>query len=224
MKYRFYFCLFILLLIILGVSCKKRNECETVPEVPKDYLDYWFFPVGSFWVYQLEDSLAVIDTLTVTYVDIYIPEPHELVDDAPSDYYVACRKHHRIFLKHSNPIFNNGGGESGEERYWSTPLTKDINDYQLLNHYCCNPAGGRGLIRYPFVLDSKSINVPGHRGGAHFVDTNSVVTPLQTFNNIIHIISPDQNQRQYFLSKNVGLVKTIYSDSTEWVLIDYQLK
>ena len=141
MKYRSYFCLFILLLIILGISCKKSNDCETVPEVPKDYLDYWFFPVGSFWVYQLEDSLTVIDTLTVTYVDIYIPEPHELVDDAGSDYFVACRKHHRITLKHSNPIFD-GGGLLGEERYLSVIMTDDINDYQLAGSYCCNPAGG----------------------------------------------------------------------------------
>jgi len=159
---------------------------------------------------------------------MYIPEPHELVDDAGSEYFVACREHHSINLKHSNPIFNNAVGESGVERYLSVIMTEDINDYQLAGSYCCNPAGGGSVIQYPFTLGSKTID-GYYPGGAHFVDTNSVVTPLQTFNNIIHIIEPKPYNypygRHYYFSKNVGLVKTIYQpDSTIWLLINYQIK
>jgi len=224
MKYGFYFCLFILLLIILGISCKKRNECETVPEVPKDYLDYWFFPVGSFWVYQLEDSSSAIDTLTVTYVEVSI-SPKDMIDDGKDyigGYRVACRKHHSIALTHSSLLFSSSNTGQGTEIYFSTIQSEDINDYYLNGSDGCGPEYVflRKLVHFPFSVGEQ---IPD---GAHFIDTNAVVTPLQTFNNVIHIIEPHGKpyKKHYYFSKKVGLVKTICPDSTVWILINYQIK
>ena len=59
-------------LAMILVACPKKNkcnpDCDTVVDAPKEFLDYWFFNTGSYWVYKLADTSAtILDTVKITF-------------------------------------------------------------------------------------------------------------------------------------------------------------
>lgn len=211
-----YILIFLYFIILQACGKNDRDECSIIQKAPNDYLDYWFFKEGSFWVYQLIDSAKTIDTVKVirVWIETSTPRMVDLAEENTYDHFVACKEHNNLSIQHSNQQYFTPGGASNES-YLTTIYAKDENSYYLGNNFCCKNTGSGFLIKYPFVLEDEITN------GGHFVDTNSVTTPMQTFNNVIHIFGPAN--RHYFFSKGIGLVKTIYPDSTEWELITYEL-
>lgn len=107
----------LLFLSLTIFSCKEDPpvSCKSVLEAPKEYLDYWYFQEGSWWVYQLEGSNpAIYDTVIVIYNKAEYPDPY----DNSWGLYRTCLMHYQITLQHSNKIYfpsftgtGNGGSE-----------------------------------------------------------------------------------------------------------------
>lgn len=213
MKYGFYFCLFILLLIILSISCKK-HECGEISYLPQDFLDYWYFPEGSYWVYQLKDS-----TLTDTFI---VKRSVEVVveDDDP----IVCRRDYSSTISNKDSAINDK--YSGFFFQSSSGLSSGNNNKYSLS------LGGTFIfsasVIYPFVIgDTLENNL------SYYIlkDKNTIITPSGTFNDLIHLIymkklccGLTEVGSEIWLARNAGFVKYISKNRDEWELINYQIK
>jgi hypothetical protein len=91
-----------LLSLTLLLACKEDEplqKCESVEEAPQDFLDYWFFPEGSYYVYKLRGEerhdTMVVDHITDEY---YQPYDHH----SPT---FPCTRLYTLTGKHSDPFF-----------------------------------------------------------------------------------------------------------------------
>ena len=63
--------LYTFVILILLFNCDRKQTVEPTEseiiqtEIEKGFLEYWFFPKGSYWVYQL-NGWEVFDTVRVT--------------------------------------------------------------------------------------------------------------------------------------------------------------
>ena len=87
--------------LLLMFSCKNK-KCENVPDLPKEYTDYWLFEEGSWWVYQLESDSTVYDTATLSEVKESVSTYNEVNN---GNAHIACRKEYKYTIKHSNDMF-----------------------------------------------------------------------------------------------------------------------
>ena len=226
MNYWRFFLLGIFTISMSFSSCKKDNipdECASVLEAPKEYLDYWYFPSGSWWVYKLKDSLpAVYDTVKVTLANSTYFTPNEPDRGGAR----SCLRMYNARYEHSNATYFPGGIKPGYEIYNSLQDGATSKWYIQQESYIFSLHSPDIFFVYPFLINE---TLPG---GAKIVDTNQVTTPLSTFNNIVHIIPDfgntiDSTSRDYvkhfYYSSNIGLVKIIYTNNKTWELINYNI-
>lgn len=201
----------------LGSSCKKEpSDCKTVISAPKEFLNYWHFPVGSWWVYQLKDSSPrVYDTIRVT--------------SQTSEYGAmtgqrACLMRYNSVYYHSNKIYfpyDSRNLEPGFEVFFSQQ-EETTNEWYLQWGFNSGRSSIGTFFKYPFQLNEQ-VSV-----GRSIIDTLQVITPNFNFFNSVHIsVSdlPDTAKKSHiFITKNVGISKLIYSNDETWELINYSIK
>jgi hypothetical protein len=197
----------ILLFMIVGIVFQ-QSGCDTTPIDPhpgytdtlfqsQDFLDYWYFNEGSWWVYKRTDTSAdVFDTAIVTKTSKkYIFSKY---------YFPYCVEKYYMHVFHTsvdivsdglNIIYesysenrldvNNGGGEFGYFHIFWWPIEFDT-------------------IGYTAQLDSIAIKVN-----------------QQHFKHCVHI---KQYMGEFWLSRFHGLIKIQHNDGNSWELVDYYLK
>ena len=88
---------FIFLLIL---SCTKKDAEPEIEEgiiqteIEKGFLEYWFFPKGSYWVYQL-NGWEVFDT-------VYVKGTYEGYEADPYPFYQEAGNIYQVSTEHSN--------------------------------------------------------------------------------------------------------------------------
>jgi hypothetical protein len=219
--------LFFILIITACVSCKKtppQQEPCVLREAPKDFLAYWYFPSESRWVYKLDTSVDIFDTLS------NVSSLSEEIYGAP-DGPGHCRYVYRSIIYHSNtayfPHYDAPRQPLGYELLRADDDIK-TNGWRLSQYSesaVIYPA--RSLFEYPFQPGSE---IEGNK----LQSIDSFSTPLGTFDSTLHITSfMEQNTlpgpsykhfKEMHIAKNVGLIEIKYTNGEIWKLVDYEIK
>ncbi len=211
MKNYFYF-LIIVSLFCLSSNCKedKFKKCKDVLNAPQEYLDYWFFKEGTWWVYQLKDTTGIYDTVRVVYYDAY----YEEYDDGN----IPCKMFYNITYENT---FYEG------KLYWYSSSLINPNKW-LINESSASTmfifSLGEQVFFYPFSVGEIFLFDTNRT----IADTNFLVTPVDTFYNTVHIIReiPIDTPifiNEYYITKNIGITKYIFTNNKTWELINFNI-
>ena len=217
MKLTKYIVLISAFLFVVNIfSCKDRNESDC--HAPQEFLDYWFFPEGSWWVYTINDT--IIDSLT--------NRNYITTDNEDSD---PCDKHYSSYFTHYTS--DSLQYYIGEHSYfsfnlgidnWILQLRSGNNNYWGIGTFYKHNAEIGDIIK-SFTGKNDSFFMIVH-------DTNSIITQAGEFNQTIHIKKfwyyhtkevPGFAITDIWLTKNVGITKLRYYDSTEIELLRYHI-
>ncbi|HEX8329555.1 MAG TPA: hypothetical protein VF629_18605 [Hymenobacter sp.] len=219
----------LLLATALGACKKQPAECPQLTRAAQAFLDYWYFPEGSSWVYQLKGSRpAVYDTMRV----IGASESH-LTDPSGGDPRTPCVQSYSAAITHSNRTYFPGPRSSdprrlGTEYLASSPLFHGedwVMEHSLDVQTLYPPEVG---FAYPVRLAQKIFN------RLTFVDTAAVTVPAGTFRQSVHGV-PDYGSRvdstqggnwirHLYRSRYVGITKVIYTNNQTWELVTFTIK
>lgn len=192
--------LILLSILMLSLSCKKK--CETINEAPEDFLNYWFFPNNSWWVYQRMDTTAVIyDTAFATKYE------ERLVGDTKCMWHYRIQRYHTYADEFDQWISD---GTYGSKRFLKIVLTKNATTFNF-------------DIIYPFELGDDPIGIIDYT----ISEISILNTPAGNFESILHLdINIDRKsiKTDLFLAPEVGVIKTIEPDSSVWELVDYHIE
>ena len=215
------------LLLALGLSaCKKQTvvgECAQVVRAPQAFLDYWFFPEGSYWVYQQRGSSpAVLDTVRAAPPQTRVFKPGQATYGLPT-----CVAIYEAHFGHSNRTFFRGysdlnqfrGSESifcqGNDNGWGIRQSNTAgNTYStgLILTYPLPAPGGMLSATGPTLLDTLPVRVPAgqFRGSLHFATSFRDSTE----GNFV---------RRYQLTRGVGFTRKVYTGIGTWELVAYKI-
>jgi hypothetical protein len=190
--------------IVSFFSCKKK--CDSIDELPHEFLDYWYFNQGSWWVFQLKDSTNIYDTVTVSKDELFT---NGVNNDGG---YLSCTEYITYFFRHSNPIFSNYIYVGYYDQYYSRVNGNRKNYYLDFSNLKTNSS-------VSFLYYDKDKGFTCDYGTCY--DIQSVQTPQDTFNETLHYKLNDSTQ--FYFAKNIGLVKRITIDKKTWELINYNV-
>jgi len=202
----------ILFIAIITFSIILINSCCDDPELinphpgftdtlfqSQEFLDYWYFKEGSWWVYKRTDTTA----------DIY--------DTA----FVKKAWKKFIFSKYAMPyaieryymdVYHNAESFT-EKGYYGCNIKYESNQQGMLSvNYGGGYWGGRNFFWWP--VEFKDI------GFTIISDSNSQILSSTKFYNCIHI---RQYSGDFWISKDFGLIKIESFDGERWELINYKL-
>ncbi|MBX7241796.1 MAG: hypothetical protein K1X92_08610 [Bacteroidia bacterium] len=222
MKTRQYFIAILsLFFFACGGDSKLLCKEEELVEAPPEFLRYWYFPKGSWWVYQLQDTVGVYDTMCV--VSDYKRYCNRDGASDPDCDQAPCTWMYSNTWRHSDTTFF----------YWNPNyLPEHYNSsYNLGNYWVVQGGGGGGTYAppypfvYPFTIGEK------YMGNNEIVSEDSIETPVGVFARTLHII-PDKFQldstinkyvQHLYISPDVGVVKWHYTHHRVWELIAYDV-
>jgi|GEM_PF-6614802 len=208
-------------LLFMNMDCNKNDECEVITQAPQEFLDYWFFPVGSWWVYRNKDG--EFDTVTCILKDSIYYKPNDNYGLFPCIYYYNCTfKHtnqeyypsdyHYIYSRYNNPTYQNGK--------WLL-VAEGGNGYYFLNFF----------FRYqPKLMDTVNYYTVSNKVRlTQITDTNVININGKTFYSTVGISNfhegdkPDLLYENIWITKEIGIVKISYYNGNYWELIDYKI-
>lgn len=199
----------LIFLLLLGTyACNKK--CHTIDELPHEFLSYWYFDQGSWWVYQLKDTTNVFDTVMIENIDVHTTIPKTNRSDDGSEN--GCTEYIKMITKHSNNLFLNYL-ENGLYEEYNSQTYGNRESYYVDFEYFKNYLG----ITFFYYIKNKGFTCDF---GACY-DIQEIQTPQYTFNETIHYFPFDS--LQFYFAKNVGLVKRITNDGKTWELINYSV-
>ena len=99
--------LIIFLLGMLVYACKEKptpkpEVCDVVTEAPEDFLNYFFYPEGSYWVYRQDSAGGLIDTLKIVRSRIGYFTDNVSSGGGNTGINTAV---YQIWVEHTNPFF-----------------------------------------------------------------------------------------------------------------------
>ena len=231
-------------ILILLSNCDRKQTVEpTEPEIiqteiEKGFLEYWFFPKGSYWVYQL-NGWEVFDTVRVTSSSVlYREKVYEFYQEAGNKY--------RVSTEHSNKEYIGdyyGYSSMNYYGYYHTICNTWMLDQ--VYHEFLPIRSNHFFFYYPYsfysgkrcdeeninferhvVRDSFMMNLPA--GDFHVVqiDTHTDFDQAERpsdVNGLNHQVTKD-----IYLSKGVGVVRWVShrnhgNDWQDWKLVDYHI-
>lgn len=175
------------------------------------FMQYWFFPVGSWWIYKRIDSNTnEYDTATVTYANSEFHPPKR----GSISFFHAAQLRIEHTSKHIiSPIQSN----SRKELELST---------SGINYLRGGGANGSQMSFGPFFKWPIEL---GNVGGSvtEIVDTNKLkITPNLDSVKSVHINTGkglSNIESHVWLVKDIGFVKFKFPNGTEWELADYYI-
>ncbi|MEA3496383.1 MAG: hypothetical protein U9R42_10150 [Bacteroidota bacterium] len=218
MKHLKYLIFSLVIFLLLQVSSCREKGCEAIKKAPQEFLDYWYFPEGSWWVYQNQDG--EIDTVKC------------FENKIEHDYdFFPCVFQYLSAVKHSN------------KKYF---YQKDYPQYSGHNFQGLNFGKGNCQLRVLSFNDyysfSTILNFPFKIGDIlvhgeindeirikKIADSNSIEINNTMYYNSIHILQtvegniniPEIFAENIWLSKNTGLIKVTYFNGEYWELINH---
>ncbi len=214
--------LFLLLICLLGASaCKDPDldqfSCKETLSPPQQFLDYWLYPEGTYWVYQNVADTSLIDTITLLEIDTVVFPSVDVEDQCETTYWASFFHSYKGWPVAGNDqaFFNLSCNPSNLDNQWF--VSRD--DYQGL---------GIPETWYAVFLETENIAI-----GSNLASRGNYQTPARDFFEVYEIeshFSDDvelqsmQNNPDYilttYLSRENGIVGFILNDSGEWKLIE----
>ncbi len=226
MKTRQYFIgILTLFFFACGGEVKLLCKEEELVEAPPEFLRYWYFPKGSWWVYQLQDTVGVYDTMRVV-SDYKRYCNRDGASDIDCDQ-APCTWMYSNTWEHSNDSYFRVGGGCPEKG------TNYFSSYYF-GSYWITQSSGRCFpsyvpeypIKYPFIVGEK------YMGNNQILSEETMTIAGEVFPKTIHII-PDYGGvidtvqayfvKSIYLCPTVGVIKWQYSHSGTWELIAYDV-
>ena len=226
---------FINSLLLFGLSlqnCDKDCDanCTEIKEAPKEFLDYWYFPKGSWRVYQLEDSTQdVFDTLTIPRSSRFF---ETTIDGCSSQNrkYPPCISRYELYLLHSNNDYFPGNGiptsvwdgvgwealyceynpNNGKWYLGQSAGTSKLHSYQVFVLYPFDT-----LHTYSYGGKLCGLDESYEFQGEEYISFSVCKQIDQVGDGLIY-------QKMTF-AQGIGLVSITYDNEETWNLIDYQI-
>jgi hypothetical protein len=195
----------------INYSCKNEgddpnSETDTIFH-DQEFLDYWFFPKGSWWVYQRTDTNAIIyDTAIVVYEENYFQG---------STYYTNTREQKTgIRIEHSNDYFKYPNSQIDSKAGQLLIAAGEKNTLKSLN------------TKTPYFDYLYLLFYPFDRYDEYksFININLSVLlnlPYGKVEDAIMISIHLSQINHVWMKKDIGIVKYHHFDDTVWELKDY---
>ena len=211
--------------ILLG-GCKKQTaieECPQVAEAPREFLNYWFFPEGSYWVYRQRGSApAVYDTVRAGAPQIRVFKPGQATYGLPT-----CVTLYEANFSHSNRTFFRG--YSSLQNFMGFENMRSLNNSLAWGVQQSNEAGN--VYSTGLVLTHP---LPPLRGmlsatGPTLLDTTAVTVPAGHFRRSLHFATllfdstSGSFLHHYYLARGVGYTRKVYTRLGTWELVAYKI-
>ena len=197
--------LFFLSLLFLSLSamwCKKSDSTYYTP-LSQDFLSYFAFPKGSWWVYK-EINTGKTDSFYVTQYGI------DNVYDKKADFHYQSLS----YGLHGNKYQCTAGANPSIDgtKFYYTQIFKGNDSF--------NSSSTR--LFYPF-----EINRPTSDGVVIKMLADSIAIQNNTYLDICitdkSFAQPIDPIKSEYYCKNIGVIKRVYSDGTVWEVIKYHL-
>jgi len=220
----------ILLLIVpfttlLG-GCKKQTvmeECPQVAEAPQEFLNYWFFPEGSYWVYRQRGSApAVYDTVRAFAAKTRVFKPGQATYGLPT-----CVALYEANFSHSNRTFFRG--LSSLQNFMGFENISSLNSGSAWGGQQTTNAGN---LYSPGLFFAYPLPPPGTMlspDGPLLLDTAAVTVPVGRFARSRHFAvffrdsTVGNYLRRFQLSRGVGYTRLVYTGIGTWELVAYKI-
>ncbi|MEX0966585.1 MAG: hypothetical protein WD077_05070 [Bacteroidia bacterium] len=226
-------------ILLIASSCRKEpvdccddNSCPSIYDCiddsyftdtvfkPQEFLDYWYFEKGSWWVYQRMDTNATVyDTVRV------IATVRTIYCDARK-YGPTCFESTLVNMRHSNSFFYKKDSASLTQILDSSPNLNLGEEKVYSSGYVHNGLGYGVIMQWPIRIGQEFID------GNKVLDSNAVTTPYGTLTNTVHIkINRGITKKEVWVTKNIGFTKLkLHSPEShhdlpqgEWALVDYHI-
>lgn len=211
-----------LFLFACGGDAKLLCKEDELVEAPPEFLRYWYFPKGSWWVYQLQDTVGVYDTMRVV-SDYKRYCNRDGANDSDCDQ-EPCTWMYSNTWEHSNYTFFGGNKQFPPQNF---------NSSYYLGSYWTTQGGSDYLKVYPppYLFVSPFTIGEKYMGNNEIISEDSVQTPAGLFVRTLHIIpdklAMDSTTSDYvkhlYLTPDVGVVKWHYTHNKVWELIAYDV-
>lgn len=203
MKYIIFILFIIGSIISIQAGCE-RTEPKKLIENDSTFLSYWFFPAGSFWIY--EDSLnGVLDTFLIETSNIW---------EQNNKYGDNRLQHHGISIKNKNRIYYQIGN----------PFPYSNNDEGL---YSVDENSGE-YFTFRFYYDKKGSDwFSGNTIKLYSIHLDSIDIKSKRYFNVIKIdaesqILSDSLVKEYY-AKNIGVIKQVFKSGRVIELKEYYI-
>ena len=212
---------------LLTGSCQKtgRTEpanCPQVQQAPAAFLAYWYFPKGSYWVYQKRGSQPIeVDTVTVIGTEVRVFQPGQTTYGLPTCtelYDLACwHSNRRAFPGYSS---NNGfrglesfGSQEESGQWFVTQTTENMYDIGFLWSYPQRPVGQPIANTGPTLLDTIPVSVPA----------GTFQRSVHLRINAAHDSTKGPFMHSYHLTRGIGYTRKVYAKLGTWELRSYYI-
>jgi len=165
----------------------------------QEFLDYWYFKEGSWWVYKRTDTTAEI------YDTAFVKKAwKEFIFSKYAMPYAIERYYMDVY--HNAECFTKKG-------FYGCNINYESNQQGMLSvNYGGGYFGGRNFFWWPIEFT--------YVGYTTMLDTSSITIISGTYHNCVHIKDPDGF---FWISKNIGLIKLDSDDGKTWELLNFKL-
>ena len=207
----------IIFLVLILFSCSKNIEDDYEYHFPVDWFEYFFFPTGSWWVYSINDTITdsiVIDNENYNLLSDQIQKYLLVYSHYLSDSLEKFYGNHSFKIERSSYKWILFSDLSTDNYYWSFPFYFFKSDFVI----------GERMNGHIRNYDTMFIEI---------ADTSPVVLKTGKIKNSDHIkvywgyhkmYVPGYSVTDIWFSKQIGLTKLKFYDSTEIELKKYQIK
>jgi len=219
--------------LICTIGCKKDvtnpddnlvSSTDTTSPLELEFLDYWCFGVGSYWIYS-DIASGVVDTVTLASLDI---DPD--YSYGPSEFEGTL--YTMLLLHSSSEVFGESkgeirvGGHRPDKGDWGMimnwmevgPPTGPLYSFGMYDNYM--------VFHYPFE-EGDTVH-----STTNISDVATLVTPSGTYENTVRIdvdvkswySLENANYVTYlFLTKGIGTTRMTTGSGYDLVLVDYSI-
>ncbi|WP_035557475.1 hypothetical protein [Hymenobacter sp. IS2118] len=229
MKRLSYFLHLLLLTVLTSASsCDKNSpppaECPQVRRAPAEFLAYWYFPTGSYWVYHKRGANpAEVDTVTVIGTEVRVFQPGFNTYGLPT-----CTELYDYALQHSNRRYFPGTSSNNGFRGLESLQTQEEGGQWFVTQE--SRAANLSPLGFLWSYPQRPVGQPIANQGPILLDTLPVRVPAGTFNRSVHLRIPflDDSARvdylySYHLTRGIGTTRRVYANLGTWELTSYYL-
>ena len=198
------------------LACTKQEDNVDEYHFPQDWFDYFFFPTGSWWVYSINDTLSdsvIIENKNYHLLSDQTKEYLLVYSHFLSDSVEKFRGNHAFKIKRTGYSWILFSDLSTDNYYWSFPFPFFKSDFFI----------GERLSGYSKGYDTMFIDI---------ADTSPVDLKIGKIKNSVHVqvywgyhkmYVPGYSVTDIWFSKNIGVTKLKFVDSTKIELTNYHI-
>jgi hypothetical protein len=173
--------------------------------IPQELLDLVYFKNGSWWIYQMQDTLEnIFDTVLVEDTErkiYYTPQKFPFAEEQIG-----------VFLLHSYEVFFTERTEPAKRTQSHSILAQSLDFFSIDASSKGRELDWSYYLTFPFLIGKNGNNF-------ELLDTNSVVIEGKNHRSI-----HTKGWAELWLSPHIGITKFIPFQGKAWQLINYPIK